>query len=203
MLARRAKTMRLYKSQTSNMLHYVTTVTHDRVPVFRSARACEIFVGVLCEMRERGLYKLIGYVVMPDHAHLIVNPQDASISSFMRRLKGITARRIVDWLQRESHHESLAKLTLLHPQKQRHSYAVWLKDYSAIDLWSPRLIGQKLNYIHLNPVRAKLCEHPAQWRWSSYRAYFPHADGDVPVEVDWRAYWNEKPQLETAGIARL
>lgn len=158
--------MKLFKSHIPNTSHYATIVTHNRMPVFRSRQACEFFVGVLREMRERGLYKLIGYVVMPDHAHLIVNPHDANISSFMHRLKGITARRIIDWLRASGHETSLAKLKLEHRQKKRHLYAVWLKDYSAIDLWSPRLIGQKLNYIHLNPVRAGLCGHPVEWRWS-------------------------------------
>jgi hypothetical protein len=67
------------------------------------------------------------------------------------------------------------------------------------DLWSHKFIRQKLNYIHHNPVRAGLCEHPANWEWSSYHAYLPHEPGAVPIEMDWRGYWN----LEAAGMARL
>lgn len=50
---------------------------------------------------------------------------------------------------------------------------------------------QKLNYIHLNPVRAGLSKHPAEWKWSSYRAYLPHEPGSVPIEIDARGYWAE------------
>jgi hypothetical protein len=37
-----------------------------------------------------------------------------------------------------------------------------------------------------------LCEHPADWKWSSYRAYLPHKVGEVPIEIDWQAYWKDE-----------
>jgi len=191
--------MRLFKSNIPNTFHFVTTVTYNRVPVFKSPNACEIFTNVLREMREHERFKLVGYVVMPDHVHLIINPQNASVIDSVRTLKSLTARRVLDWLAINNHHASLAKLELAQTQKRQHAHAVWQKDYSAIDLWSPRFINQKLDYIHLNPVRAGLCQHPAKWRWSSYRAYLPHEAGDVPMEVDWRAYWEETSSARTAG----
>jgi hypothetical protein len=124
----------------------------------------------------------------------------------MGRIKSTSARAILDWLRESSHVASLKKLALDIPQRKGHTHAVWLKDFSSIDLWSPKFIRQKLNYIHLNPVRAGLCEHPAAWKWSSYRAYLPHAAGSVPIEMDWRGYWREADldaTVETAGNARL
>ncbi len=53
--------------------------------------------------------------------------------------------------------------------------------------------------LHLNPVRAGLCERPAHWKWSSYRAYLPHEAGEVPIEVDWQAYWKEDDSLAEIG----
>jgi len=67
-----------------------------------------------------------------------------------------------------------------------------LQDFSAIDIWSRKFIRQKLNYIHNNPVRAGLCDHPAKWRWSSYRAYLSHRPGEVPIEIDQRWLWSEE-----------
>src|SRR6266705_2084914 len=132
--------MKLFKSNERNTFHYVTLVTYNRVCVFRSDEACRIFTEVLAEVREKFPYKLIGYLLMPDHVHAIIN---------------------------------------------------WQKDPSVIDLWSPKFVRQKLNYLHLNPVRAGLCKHSADWKWSSYRAYLPHRAGDVPIEVDWQAYWKD------------
>ncbi len=118
----------------------------------------------------------------------------------------VTTEDILDWLHAGNYAASLKKLALEVPQKRGHTHAVWLKDFSSIDLWSPRFVRQKLNYIHLNPVRAGLCDHPAQWKWSSYRAYLRHKLGSVPIEMDWRGYWSEgefELAVETAGNARL
>ncbi len=188
--------MKLFKSNEPNTFHYVTLVTFNRVPVFRSERACEIFVDVLNEVREKYPYKLIGYVLMPDHVHSIVNNRSGTISDWLRRVRGNSARKILTWLREERHLTSLKKLALHHPQKRQHTHAIWQKDPSVIDLWSHKFARQKLNYLHLNPVRVGLCEHPAEWKWSSYQAYLPHKVGEVPVEIDWQAYWKED-ELET------
>jgi REP-associated tyrosine transposase len=190
--------MKLFKSTEPNTFHYVTLVTYDRVPVFKSDYACEVFVRILEEVRAIYPYKLVGYVIMPDHVHAIVNNASGTISDWLRRVRGNSAREILAWLREERHLLSLKKLALNPPQKRNHSHAVWQKDPSVIDLWSPKFIRQKLNYLHLNPVRAGLCEHPADWKWSSYRAYLPHNTRDVPIEIDWRAYWKEEA-LATAG----
>lgn len=191
--------MELFKSHEPNTVHYVTTVTYGRVQVFRSETACSIFVKTLAEARDKYPFKLIGYVVMPDHIHLLLNPESSDISALMQRLRGNSARRIIDRLRSGGHTTSLDKLRLTSPQRYAHTHSVWQKDFSSVDLWSPKFIQQKLNYIHCNPVRAGLCGHPAEWAWSSYRAYLPREPGSVQVEMDWRGYWD----VETAGIARL
>ena len=198
--------MKLFKSDELNILHYTTTVCFKRVPVFRSEIACNLFINALAETRERCKFKLIGYGVMPDHVHLILNPLNRNISVVMGRVKSTSARQILDWLRESRHATSLKKLALAVPQARSHTHSLWLKDFSSIDLWSPRFIRQKLNYIHLNPVRAGLCKHPAEWKWSSYRAYFPHEPGSVPIEIDERGYWEEDNQESAAtpaGNARL
>jgi putative transposase len=182
--------MKLFKSHDPNTFHYTTSVCHKRVPVFRSDKACELFIEALAETRRRLPLKLIGYVVMPDHTHLIINPLCCDVSKVMNSLQSASAREIIDWLRESDYGESLAKLTLNPPQKRGHTHSVWQKDFSAIDLWSPRFIRQKLHYIHMNPVRAGLCKHPAEWKWSSYRAYLPHEPGTVPIEIDPLGYWS-------------
>jgi len=194
--------VKLYKSNEPNTFHYVTLVTYNRVPVFRSEMACEIFIDVLRETREKYPYKLVGYVLMPDHVHAIINNRSGTISDWLRRVRGNSARKILTWLRENQHLMSLKKLSLAHPQKRQHTHAVWQKDPSVIDLWSPKFVRQKLNYLHLNPVRAGLCEHPADWKWSSYRGYLPHEASDVPIEIDWKAYWKEE-ELEVGKVSKL
>ena len=57
---------------------------------------------------------------------------------------------------------------------------------------------QKTGYIHANPVRAGLIDHPAKWQWSSYHAHFPHETGEVAIEIDQRPYWTDE-ELRTVG----
>jgi REP-associated tyrosine transposase len=198
--------MKLFKSHQPNTFHYVTTCCFNRVPVFKHDTACELFVNALEQTREHCRFKLVGYVIMPDHVHLIMNPINRDVSVVMRRLKSTSARSILDWIRADGDLSLLQRLALNRPQGKSHSHALWQKDFSSIDLYTPRFIQQKLNYIHLNPVRAKFCTHPAEWKWSSYRAYLPHSLGTVPIEPDWRGYWRAEELVdfeESAGNARL
>jgi putative transposase len=194
--------MKLFKSKEPNTFHYITAVAHNRLPIFRKDETCQIFVDNLIEIKEKHPFKLIGYVIMPNHVHLIVNPLECNISIILMKLKGKCAKQIIDWLKEKNYSSSLKKLAI---NIKGREYAVWQKDSSAIDLFSHKFLRQKLNYIHLNPVRAGLCENPAEWKWSSYRAYLPHKQGEVPVEMDLQAYWKEADfeNLEVGGQARL
>jgi REP element-mobilizing transposase RayT len=80
--------MKLYKSNEPNTFHYVTLVTYNRAQVFRADEACEVFVDTLRETREKFPYKLLGYVLMPDHVHAIVNNRSGDISDWLRRVGG-------------------------------------------------------------------------------------------------------------------
>jgi REP element-mobilizing transposase RayT len=190
-----------FKSREPNLIHYVTAVTYNRVPIFRSEQACEILMSTLETTRAKEPFKLIGYVIMPDHFHMLANPRDLDISMVVGRFKGRAASTILDWLRSESHVSSLRKLALARPLQSGQTHAVWMKEFSAVDLWSRKFIRQKLNYIHLNPVRAGLCDHPAKWRWSSYQAYLPHEPASVPIEIDWRWMWTEEELKLTQSMA--
>lgn len=181
--------MKLFKSREQNLVHYVTAVTYDRVPVFKYDEACSLFIGALADTRLNDPFKLIGYVVRPDHFHLMANPVDLNITTVVGRIKGRSAAKILKLLRARNEFAILNRLRLPRPLASGQTHAVWLQDFSSIDIWSHKFTRQKLNYIHLNPVRAGLCDHPGKWRWSSYHAYLPHHAGAVPIEIDWRWLW--------------
>ena len=182
--------MKLFKSREQNLVHYVTGVTFRRAPIFRDDHVCSLFIESLHETRDKDPFKLIGYVLMPDHFHLLTNPIELNISKVIGKLKGRSASKILKDLRTRVEVSTLNDLKLPRPLASGQTHAVWLRDFSSIDLWSNKFILQKLHYIHMNPVRAGFCDHPAKWRWSSYHAYFPHERGLVPIEIDWRWQWN-------------
>lgn len=181
--------MTKFRSHHLNNIHFVTTATFHRLAIFKNEFACEIFVKVLEELREVHKLKVPGYVLMPDHVHMLLNPLDVKIGVVMRKLKGKTGRLIVDWIKENGRNDSLASLSIKH-RTNRQDFAVWQRDYSSIDISSPKFFAQKLTYIHKNPVAAGLCAEPGDWKYSSFRSYQPHEPGEVPFEIDKNPLWN-------------
>jgi len=67
-----------------------------RLAVFEQAACCGAFIEVLSKVKEEWPFKLVAYVLMPDHVHLIVNPKEGRIRELAGRLKSLAARRIID-----------------------------------------------------------------------------------------------------------
>jgi REP element-mobilizing transposase RayT len=181
--------MTTFNSKEKNTFHYLTFVTFKRVPIFMSPIICQFFIDALAEIRKKHPLKLVAYVIMLDHVHLILNPAVAGIELVGKELKGISAKKILDWLKQNGHSTSLNKLKRRKIGKRNHSFSIWQKKVKSVDLSSQKFILQKMDYVHLNPVRAGLCDHPAKWKWSSYHAYLPHKTGEVPIEIDLQGYW--------------
>jgi putative transposase len=188
--------MTTFNSHEENIFHYLTFVTFRRLPIFKNETICRIFIEALKTTREKHPFKLIGYVVMPDHVHLIVNPRGCNIEVVGKELKGASARRIICWLKENEYYSSLEKLKLTASKKRGHTFCVWQRRVLSVDLWSHKFILQKLSYVHLNPVRAGLCDHPAKWKWSSYNSYLPKSEAAIPIDPDKQGYWT-KVDFET------
>ncbi|MFY9609589.1 MAG: transposase [Blastocatellia bacterium] len=77
-------------------LHFLTGNIASRLPIFEQAACCGAFIDVCSTLKERWPFKLISYVLMPDHIHLIVNPKDGRIRELAGVLKSLSARRIID-----------------------------------------------------------------------------------------------------------
>ena len=102
-------------SQDSPVL-YVTTVTKNRLPVFRTDQMKEVLCRAIDEARKSAGFLLFAYVIMIDHMHLLTS-RPSTTSDVLRVLKGLTARRIIDYLKAGSYFDSLAKLQ--HEQQNR------------------------------------------------------------------------------------
>src|SRR5712691_186538 len=124
--------MRLFKSKEQNLVHYVTCVTYGRVPVFQSEKICLLFIEALSETRTKDPFKLIGYVVMPDHVHLLANPIELNITKAVGKLKGRSASKILKHLRASDDASTLNRLALPRTLKSGQTHAVWMKDFSSI-----------------------------------------------------------------------
>src|SRR5262245_30954649 len=182
-------------------LHYVTASCHHRAPVFKDEQCCLTFFQTLQELREQRAFKLVAYVLMPDHCHLIVNPRDGDITVLVGALKGITARQIID--------ASNGRFRLEKPSYDLAINQVWQESFKAFPLWSDWMIWQKINYIHKNPLKAQLVKSSADYWWSSFRAFYFQSGEPLAVDKDWwwpddvnklevaMAKWNQEISNET------
>jgi putative transposase len=187
-------------SQDSPVL-YITIVTKNRLPVFQTDRMRELLCSAIDEARNSARFLLFAYVMMLDHLHLLTS-RPTSTSDVLRVLKGLTARRIIDYLKEKSYQSSLAKLQ--HQQRDRkHRYSLWQTEKNVLPVFSEGKFLEKVNYIHLNPVRAGLIEESTDYRWSSARIWRGRPLENEPLLMDheliqWRA---SKGGARTRGAA--
>jgi REP element-mobilizing transposase RayT len=161
---------------------FITTVTKDRLPVFQKDALKNVVCQAIDEARNSGGFLLFAYVIMPDHIHLLTDCPKSS-AEVLRYIKGITGRRVIDYLKEKNYESSLAKLR--HPEwKRRHSHSLWQQEKNVFSVFSERVFMQKVNYIHLNPVRAEMVERAIDYRWSSARIWHGCARDDEPLRVD-------------------
>jgi len=144
---------------------YITVVTKDRLPVFRTDGMKEFLCVALDEARKSAGILLFAYVIMWDHLHLLTS-LNSTTANVLRVLKGITARRVIDHLKEKEHFSSLAKLQ--HQERSRnYKHSLWQTERNVLPVFSERMFMEKLNYIHQNPVRAGLTDRAEDYRWSS------------------------------------
>ena len=87
-----------------NHLHYLTTSTYRRARLFDSERFKCNFLTVLGGLRAELGFRIVGYVLMPEHFHLLIWPSDlANPTQIMQRLEGRTARFVLGNLRRNLH----------------------------------------------------------------------------------------------------
>jgi putative transposase len=162
------------------VLDFLTGNIDRRLPVFEQAACCSAFIDVCSKLKEEWPFKLVAYVLMPDHMHLIVNPKDGRIRELAGTLKSLSARRIID-------QASSFSFLRVKPDADGSIHQVWQESFKALPLWSAWLIWQKITYIHNNPLKSGLVRSAAEYRWSSFRSfYFGECE---PIRVDTEWWW--------------
>ncbi|MBZ5644419.1 MAG: transposase [Acidobacteriia bacterium] len=159
-------------------LHFITCSCYRRLPLFSSARAKNMFVKILGEVRDRYGFSLAGYVVMPNHIHLLISePAKGTPSTVMQVLK----QRVSGRLRRQPR-----KMMLFHQLRLpfRHAHILpqfWQPRFYDFNVWSQTKFVEKLLYMHMNPIKRKLVAHPKDWPWSSFPFYARKEPGLVRI----------------------
>ena len=142
----------------------------------------QIVCDAFAEARTNYGFLIFAYVIMQDHTHIITNNK-YEISETLRYLNGISAKRIMDHLKANEIEASLSKLRIQERQ-DKHKYSVYEHHPNALRVTGEEALWQKVQYIHLNPVRAGLVEHPNDFRFSSARQWNSRELDNEPLVTD-------------------
>ncbi|MGD9632605.1 MAG: transposase [Pirellulales bacterium] len=146
--------------------HFVTFACDRRRRLLDLDQPKRIVLGVLDEEIKRFAAKCIGFVVMPDHVHALVwFSQIESLSDFMHEWKRHSSRLIREWYSSRQ---------FRYFEQAPFGNRFWLPKYFSFEIETRRKLEQKLDYMHLNPVRAGLVKRAVDWPWSSARWYLEH-----------------------------
>jgi putative transposase len=132
---------------TSHGTFFVTTQTYQRRRLLQVEATANLLLETLQHYRREGHYKLYAFVLMPDHIHLLITPQ------------GITLERAVQLIKGGFSHRLGSK------------FPVWQRGFTDRRMRDREDFLTHRTYIHDNPVRARLCQRPEDYPYSSaYRA---------------------------------
>jgi len=165
----------LRRYHESGQSHFITFTCYHRRQYFVSSSSYDLFLLCLENMRRGFQMCVYGFVVMPEHVHLLVGePERQTLADAIHFLKLSFAKR---W------------------RSLRHSVengAFWQKRYYDRNVRDAQEFTEKLNYIHRNPVKRGLVSEPGEWKWSSFRHYAYREVGVVEIESEWTARDRER-----------
>jgi|AntRauTorcE11897_2_1112592.scaffolds.fasta_scaffold00096_3 REP element-mobilizing transposase RayT len=171
-----------YKILDERYPYLITSTVSGRLPLFAMQSIRQILVAGLNFLIYKRNISILAYVIMPDHIHFIAQGTDLGkkISSF----KSYSARRMIDLLKEEGDNQLLRKLNeaKLPTQKDR-EHQIWTEGFHPKQISNAAVMGQKIEYIHYNPVKAGLVERKSDWVYSSYGDYFGYSTCLVDVEL--------------------
>jgi putative transposase len=155
----------------SGDLHFITASCYRRQLFLGTALRRDLFLWVLERIRRRYRFAVLGYVIMPEHFHMLVTePQRGTLSTVIQALKLGFSRRLL------SPGRALQSPALW-PSPRR----IWQPRFYDFNVWTERKRIEKLRYMHRNPVKCGLVDAPEQWSWSSFRFYLYGERGLVEV----------------------
>jgi putative transposase len=169
---------RLHRYYGAGYLHFITTSCYQRRPLLDSRRSRDLFLQVLERVRRRYHFVVIGYVVMPEHVHLLLGELERGNPSLvMQAVKQGFARRVL----RSNSDRRQTKLAGNAGLGDGLSDHVWQRRFYDFVVFTEKKRVEKLRYMHRNPVKRGLVLEPQQWPWSSFCDYAEGRRGPVLV----------------------
>lgn len=156
----------LRRFQKTGDLHFITFSCYRRQPLL-TPPIRRLFERALERSRLKYGFYVTGYVVMPEHVHLLLSePERGDLATAIQAMKQSVSRRVGGHF--------------------------WHFRYYDFNVRTARKRKEKLQYLHRNPATRGLVSSPEDWEWSSFRHYLTGARGIVEIESHWTAAERER-----------
>jgi len=160
----------LRRYQESGDLHFVTFTCYHREALLTTAHTKRLVEQALEQARRQYGFWVSGYVIMPEHVHLLVSePERLPLSRALQAMKQSVARRLIGGREH-----------------------FWQARYYDFNVYTRKKRLEKLSYMHWNPVKRGLVKEPQDWVWSSFRHYLTGEEGVVEIESEWTGRKRER-----------
>lgn len=175
-----------YIIRDQDKAHFITATVVDWIDVFTRQRYNDIVIDSFKYCRRNKGMILYGYVIMSSHIHLIIQSSDGKLSDLVRDFKKFIAKNILESIQNEPESrrewmlERFKKATETHSRNKK--YQFWQYGNHAEEIFSNSFLWSKLDYIHMNPVKAGIVEKAREYRYSSASNYVENK-GLIAVEL--------------------
>ena len=171
---------REYVIKDRGAVHFVTFTVHQWVDVFTRKIYSQIILDSLKYCRENKGLEIFAWVIMSNHSHLILRAKNENLSDIIRDFRKYTAKKIFKAIQ-ENPQESRKKWLEMTLSFENQIW-FWESGYHGEEIYSPSFFETKVNYIHLNPVRAGLVEKPEDYLLSSAGDFWGIRKGPLDLE---------------------
>jgi len=164
-----------YKIFDQSKAYYLTFTVVGWIDVFSRKIYRDIFIESLRYCQQNKGLNIYAYVIVTNHVHLLASCENDNLSDVIRDLKKFTSKKIIDAIQTEAESRRNWMMNLFSFEAKNHTrnknYQFWIQENHPEEIYSNKFITQKVQYIHNNPIRAGIVEHPENYLYSSARNY--------------------------------
>ncbi|MFA7711012.1 MAG: transposase [Candidatus Neomarinimicrobiota bacterium] len=155
---------------------FATSTCIDWLPLLTPNDAKQILVDVIVNFQKRKQFKIFAYVIMHNHFHIIYSSSNPAKD--IGSMKSFSSRQIIQYYHNINAKDILRRMQNACPDYRKDRiYKFWQEGYHPKQIINMEIFQQKIDYIHLNPVRKGYVDLPEKWKWSS-------ANPDGLIEID-------------------
>jgi len=172
-----------YKIYEPTHPHFITCTILHWIPIFTNKESVSIIIDSLKYLQKSDNLKIYAYVILENHLHMVVSSDN--LSQTIKKFKSYTAKEIIKLLHKNGVKTILEQLAFYKKAHKTHTeYQVWQEGFQPKLILNEKMMIEKINYIHQNPVKRGYVDECKHWRYSSARDY-EGLKGLINIERVW------------------